>query len=35
MGETEEFKFYYHVPSDPIQEFCRFYEAELGLAPKT
>jgi hypothetical protein len=35
MGEMEEFKFCYHGPGDLIQEFWRFYEAELGLAPKT
>jgi hypothetical protein len=35
MGEMEEFKFCYHGPGDPIQEFWRFYEAKLGLAPKT
>jgi hypothetical protein len=35
MGGVEEFKFYHHGPDDPIQEFWRFYEAELGIAPKT
>jgi hypothetical protein len=35
VGEMEEFKFCYHGPRDPIQEFWRFYEAELGLAPTT
>jgi hypothetical protein len=34
MGEIQEFKFCYHGASDPIQEFWRFYEAKLGLAPK-
>jgi hypothetical protein len=34
MGEMQEFKFCYHGPGDPVQEFWRFYEAKLGLAPK-
>jgi hypothetical protein len=31
----EEFKFCYQGLGDPIQEFWRLHEAELGLAPKT
>jgi hypothetical protein len=34
MGKIEKFKCCHRGHDDPIKEFWRFYETELGVSPK-